>query len=101
MRGIACRLFDVNQCCCSDYKKRLLKVSDCLDIRSFETEHYRWLPKTCAYRLRFEGKPLLAWHPLISGDVESVQQAGVSMRGRCISENDVPEDEWTNHIQET
>ncbi len=98
---IACRLFNAEKCCCSDYKNRLLKVTDCLNIRSFDAEHYRWLPETCAYRLRFEGKPLFAWHPLISGDVESVQQAGVSMRGCCISENDVPEDEWTNHIQET
>lgn len=97
---IACRLFDTEGCRCSDYTHRLLKVADCLNIRSFTEEHYRWLPKTCAYRLRFEGKPLLAWHPLISGDAESVHQVGISMRGCCISEENVPEDEWTDHIQE-
>ena len=97
---VACRLFDLEKCACSDYASRLLKVVDCLNIRSFTEEHYRWLPETCAYRLRFEKKPLLAWHPLLSGDAKSVHQAGVSMRQRCVSENDVPEDEWVDHIQE-
>jgi len=98
---IACRLFDGEQCRCSDYDNRLLEVSDCLNIRRFKAEHYRWLPETCAYRLRFEEKPLLAWHPLISGGVESVHQAGISMQRRCVPEKDVPEEAWTDHIQET
>jgi len=98
---IACRLFDADQCCCNDYKNRLLKVADCLNIRSFKAEHYRWLPATCAYRLRFEEKPLLPWHPLLSGDAESVHQTGISMRGCCVSEKDVPEEAWTDHIQES
>jgi len=97
---IACRLFDLEKCQCSDYANRLLKVVDCLNIRSFTAQHYRWLPATCAYRLRFEDKPLYAWHPLLSGRAESVHEAGISMRSCCVSENDVPEDEWVNHIQD-
>jgi len=97
---IACRLFDADKCACSDYKNRLLKVVDCLNIRNFTEEHYRWLPTTCAYRLRFEKKPLFAWHPLLSGDTESVHRMGISVFGRCISENDVPEGAWVDHIQE-
>jgi len=99
--NIACRLFDANQCCCSDYDNRLLKVADCLNIRGFKAEHYRWLPETCAYRLRFEDKPLFQWHPLISGDAVSVHEAGISMRQRCISEKDVPEEAWVEYIQES
>jgi len=98
---IACRLFDMETCKCGDYANRLLKVLDCLDIRSFTEEHYHWLPETCAYRLRFEGKPLFAWHPLLSRSAESVHKAGVSMRGCCVSEMHVPEDEWPDHIQDT
>jgi len=98
--NIACRLFDMKKCCCSDYENRLLKVVDCLNIRNFEAVHYRWLPNTCAYRLRFEDKPLLAWHPLLSGDAKSVHRAGVSMWQRCVSENNVAEENWVDHIQE-
>ena len=47
-----------------------------------------WLPSTCAYRLRDEGKPLPDWHYLVSGDRESVHRAGESTRGWTISEDD-------------
>ncbi len=95
---IACRLFDTQRCACSDYQHRLLRVPECLNMRHFQAEHFTWLPKTCAYRLRFEGKPLHPWHPLISGNPESVHQAGISMRGISISEDDVPEEEWLEHV---
>jgi len=94
---IACRLFDDGRCACSDYKKRLLRVPECLDMRTFEAEHFAWLPETCAYRLRFEDKPLFAWHPLISGDAESVYEAGISMRHKSVSEDNVPEEDWLDY----
>ena len=34
---------------------------------------YTWLPETCAYRLRQQGKALPSWHPLISKDPLSVR----------------------------
>jgi len=95
---VACRLFDDGACRCRDYGNRLLKVADCLNLRSLSLAQMRWLPDTCAYRLRAEGKPLPAWHPLVSGDPASVHAAGVSMRGRSVSEDSLPEDEWPEHI---
>ncbi|MDQ6971976.1 MAG: YcgN family cysteine cluster protein, partial [Mariprofundaceae bacterium] len=68
---VACRLLDCGSCRCTDYAQRKQKVPECMVIRDFSDEQYRWLPSSCAYRLRFEGKPLPEWHPLLSGDAES------------------------------
>jgi uncharacterized cysteine cluster protein YcgN (CxxCxxCC family) len=57
-----------------------------------------WLPRTCGYRLVYEGRPLYDWHPLISGDPNSVHDVGVSMRGLTVSEADIDEDDWEDFI---
>ena len=50
-----------------------------------------WLPPTCGYRLVAEGRDLYWWHPLVSGDPETVHAAGISVRGQVkASEDDVP-----------
>jgi hypothetical protein len=64
----------------------------------------RWLPDTCAYRLVAEGKDLHDWHYLVCGDRNAVHRAGVSARGRIISETDAGELEdhivdWVNGSQ--
>ena len=58
-----------------------------------------WLPPSCAYVLLAEGKDLYWWHPLVSGDPETVHTAGVSVRGRVgASEADVPDEDLEDHI---
>ena len=85
---IACKLLDVDACRCTDYRLRAKLVSSCLVLSADDPDTFHWLPGTCAYRLLAEGRPLPDWHPLITGDPESVHQAGISARNKCTSEND-------------
>lgn len=95
---VACHLLDRNSCRCRDYANRNRKVPDCLRLTADNIADIDWLPPTCAYRLRYEGKALPQWHPLVSGSNESVHEAAVSVRGRVISEYDVHPDGLDEHI---
>ncbi|WP_147109050.1 YcgN family cysteine cluster protein [Tateyamaria sp. syn59] len=96
---VACRLLDDETCRCSQYEIRHQFVPDCIVLKpSNIADHLYWIPQTCAYRLVYEGKPLFEWHPLISGTADTVHAAGVSMRGRTVSEFDVADDDWEDHI---
>jgi hypothetical protein len=89
--SVGCRLFDGATCRCADYANRLSRVPDCVRLTPDNVGTIAWLPKTCAYRLLAEGSELPAWHPLVSGDPESVHAAGISVKG-CITAS---EDELT------
>ena len=86
--NIACRLLDLKSCQCSSYRTRKAHVPDCVRLTADKIETFTWLPRTCAYRLIAEGDTLPDWHPLISGDPESVHRAEISVRGWAISETD-------------
>ncbi|MFC5736982.1 YcgN family cysteine cluster protein [Sinirhodobacter huangdaonensis] len=98
---VACRLLDDETCRCTRYETRHQYVPECvlLTPKSIRKIAY-WMPATCAYRLRFEGKPLEPWHYLVSGSHETVHEAGISVRGRTVSETEVPEDLWDQFIIE-
>jgi uncharacterized cysteine cluster protein YcgN (CxxCxxCC family) len=90
---VACRLFDIETCRCTDYANRAKQVADCLVLTPDEKDAYEWLPDSCAYRRLANGQELPGWHPLITGRPESVHEAGISMQGKATSEKDA--DEWT------
>lgn len=96
---IACRLLDGDTCSCTQYDIRHQFVPECVRLtpKTLPKIAY-WMPQTCAYRRLFEGKPLPDWHPLLTGDPESVHTAGASVRGWTIPEFEVDEDDWENHI---
>lgn len=98
---VACKLLDGHDCRCSSYQNRHDFVPECVVLtpKKLKEIHY-WLPATCAYRLRAEGRPLFRWHHLISGDPEAVHRAGVSVRGWTVSEAEVSEEDWEDHIIE-
>ena len=90
---VHCKLFDPQACSCSDYANRKAQVPDCIKLTPHNIEALQWMPKSCAYRRLHEGRPLAAWHPLVSGDPETVHTAGVSVRGQTISELSLAEPE--------
>lgn len=98
---LACRLLDGDTCRCTNYETRLAHVPDCVQLSPARLPDIAyWLPRSCAYRLLHEGRPLPAWHPLISGDPESVHRAGISVQGWTLPETAVPEEDWEDHIIE-
>ena len=75
------------------------QVRDCLKLTPDLSASLAWLPPTCAYRLRAEGKRLAWWHPLVSGSPETVHEAGISVRGRVsLTETDLKIDDYAAHI---
>jgi uncharacterized protein len=88
--SVACRLLDCESCRCSDYGNRFARVPDCIDLARTDLATLSWLPSTCAYRLLADGTADLPdWHPLVTGDPESVHRAGISVRHKVISETEL------------
>jgi uncharacterized protein len=90
---VHCKLFDPQRCSCSDYVNRRDHVPDCIKLTPGNIEALEWMPRSCAYRRLHEGRDLAEWHPLVSGDPESVHRAGVSVRGQTINEATLREPE--------
>lgn len=86
--NVACKLLDTETAQCTNYRHRRALVPDCLRLTLKIVPEANWLPSTCAYRLRYADKPLPVWHPLLSGDPDGALNAGISVAGRVISEND-------------
>ena len=84
--NVACFLLNTETARCSDYANRRRKVPDCVHLTPDDLTGIDWLPPSCGYRLLASGKDLAWWHPLVSGNPETVHTAGVSVRGRVINE---------------
>jgi uncharacterized cysteine cluster protein YcgN (CxxCxxCC family) len=96
--NVICEHHDSERCCCSHYADRSLLVPDCIKVTPLVARTAEWLPDTCAYRLLAEGKRLFEWHPLISGDPDSVHRADISVRDKVISEKYVHPQELAEHL---
>jgi uncharacterized cysteine cluster protein YcgN (CxxCxxCC family) len=84
--NISCRLLDLKTCQCRHYETRQLYVPDCVSLTPGNVDEIDWLPPSCAYRRLAEGKGLAWWHPLVSGDANTVHTAGISVVGRAVDE---------------
>lgn len=84
---VACKLLNLKTCSCKHYDDRIKYVPDCMSIREEGDAVYALLPSSCAYRLRYENKPLPLWHPLLTGNTDAMHDLEMSVRGKAISEN--------------
>lgn len=101
--SVGCRLFNSETCRCNDYENRLKTVTDCVQLTPEKVRTLSWLPSTCAYKLVAEGRDLYWWHHLVSGDRETIHQAGMSMRSRVDvleTELNEPEDYFEYMLEE-
>lgn len=95
---VHCRYLDTDSCRCQVYANRQNLVPTCVWLDAKMARDFKWLPKTCAYRLLSENKPLENWHPLVSGNPNSVHNADVSMRHKGIADNKISPDKWESRI---
>ncbi len=86
--NVTCRLLDLTSCRCKRYGERQRLVPDCAVLSPGNLAALRWMPETCAYRLLAEGRDLPSWHPLVTGDPDSVRAAGMG-----VNVYGIPEDE--------
>ncbi|MCH2037309.1 MAG: YcgN family cysteine cluster protein [Rickettsiales bacterium] len=94
--NVGCRYLNTDTCRCTDYQNRKKNVPDCIVLTPEKVEDYEWLPETCAYRLVKRGEDLPFWHPLQSGNPSSVHEAGISMQGSIVLEDEI--DDIEDHI---
>ena len=96
---VSCKLLDSGLCACKDYANRSDQVPDCVRLTPDNVRTLNWLPPSCGYKLVAEGRDLYWWHPLISGDSNTVHEAGVSVRGRVQgTENEIADADLEDHI---
>ena len=98
---IACRLLDLKSGRCTHYPQRHQYVSECIKFAPDNLhEHIQWLPESCAYHLLNLGFDLPEWHPLVTGNPDSVHQGGFSIKDKPIrSEEEVPDPAyWFDYI---
>ena len=96
--NVACRLLDTTTCTCLSYQNRHDLVERCIKLTGDHVEQFHWLPKTCAYRLLYEGKELPDWHPLNSGSKDAMHRLGYSVINRIVSEEYIHPRQLPEHI---
>lgn len=96
---LSCRFLETGEAACTVYPDRFSNQPECLNVTpALVRQHADWLPSSCAYRRVAEGRGLADWHPLISGNVDSVRLAGISVANKVLSEDSVPEEDQQEFV---
>lgn len=98
--NVSCQLLELESCRCLDYQNRFEKVPECVSVSLEKVKQFEWMPETCAYRLKYEGKPLFDWHPLITGSSKEMLSLGHSVSSYAISEEYIHPEQLQDHLVE-
>lgn len=96
--NIACRHLDSATCRCLEYPKRKELVPECVTLTYQQISDFHWLPTTCAYRLLANNEPLPQWHPLLTGNQNSVLESGNSVQGKVRAEKDIEPYDYQEYV---
>lgn len=97
--NVVCHLFNEKTCSCGNYPMRKELVPGCVVLTTKNIEEIaHWMPSTCAYRLLHQGNPLPDWHPLITGDQDTVRAADISVHDKVIFETEVAEEDLEDYV---
>ena len=83
--AVSCRFLNISTCRCTVYSDRKQMDPDCITLSPAKVREIKRLPYTCAYRSIADGRQLEWWHPLVSGDPNTVHEAGVSVQDKVVS----------------
>ena len=96
--NIVCHLLDQDLCRCTDYVNRTKRVPTCIKLTPGNVGAIKWMPTSCAYRRLAEGRGLASWHPLVSGNSDSVHKAGISVQGKVVSEEGIADEDLEDYL---
>jgi uncharacterized cysteine cluster protein YcgN (CxxCxxCC family) len=85
---LACRHLNIKTAQCRCYRSRKDRAPECIDLYGAPGSTFKWLPKSCSYRILMEGGTLPLWHPLVTGNPKSAVKTGMSIVGHVVSEGD-------------
>ncbi|TGD12670.1 YcgN family cysteine cluster protein, partial [Salmonella enterica subsp. enterica serovar Poona] len=86
--NVACRQLNIKTCQCRHYERRFEFEPDCIKRTRENLPAFDWLPRTCAYRLLAEGKPLPTWHPLLTGSKAAMHGEPITVPPIPVKESD-------------
>jgi uncharacterized cysteine cluster protein YcgN (CxxCxxCC family) len=98
LTNVVCRFLDRTTGQCQVYPERRQAVPTCVQLNPLNVLELSWIPPTCAYKLVGEGKPLTAWHPLISGNKSNNHRAEFFLGDQVISETEIDMNDLEDHV---
>ncbi|MCC2616255.1 YcgN family cysteine cluster protein [Aestuariibacter halophilus] len=97
--NIVCALLDTKKCSCTRYAERSALVPDCVTLTKDNLKDIFFMPPSCSYRRLHEGRGLPSWHPLLNkGKKSAMHKAGMSVRGKTVSEAQVDLEHFEDYI---